>query len=162
MVDFIPAAFVIVLTTDALVTQALTIAHRAVKRAFVFVPAGLVVVCCVLGLSDPALTLVVDHVSSSHFNRYIGKMTLSITNNTGATLTPHVMVVVGNDHPVGFWAPAGGEPLEIPAHSTSSVVLRPPPYMAPPKYRETWLVEAFTTSPSTMSATSAYSWRFGR
>ncbi len=162
LVDFIPAAFVIVLTTEGVASHVRSGAHEALKRAFVLVPAGLVLICCVLGLSDPALTIKVEHVSSSHFNRYIDKMTLTMTNNTNATVTPHVMVVVGQDHPVGFWSLAGGGTLKIPAHSTRSAVMQPPPYMRPPKYRESWLVEAFTTSPSSMSTTSTYSWRFGR
>lgn len=162
LVDFIPAAFVMVLTTERVPEREVEGVRKNLKRTFVFVPASLVVVCCVLGLSNPALTIKVDHVGSSHFNRYIDQMTLTLTNNTNATVTPHVMVVVGGDHPAGFWSPADGSTLSIPAESTRSVVMGPPLYMGPPKYQESWLVEAFTTSPSSMSTTSAYVWRFGK
>ena len=159
LVDFILAAFVIALTTTPASARRVDGGQKFLKRAFVFVPAGLVVACSMLGLSDPALTIKVNNVGSSHFNRYIDKMTLTMTNNTMVKVTPHVMLVVGGDHPTGFWSVAGGGTLSIPAGSTRTVVMSPPRYMRPPKYRESWLVEAFTTSPSSMSTSSAYEWR---
>lgn len=162
LVDFIPAAFVMVLTTKGTPAIAVETEHIKLKRAFVFVPAGLVIVCCVLGLSDPALTIQVDHYGSSHYNLYIDQMTLTFTNNTNATVTPHVMIVVGANHPTGFWSLAGGNTLRIPPRSTRTVVMQPPRYMGSPKFRESWLVEAFATSPSSMSTTSAYVWPFGK
>lgn len=162
LVDFIPAAFVMVLTTEPVPAQRSDTAHKNIKRASVVVPAGLVVVCCVLGLSNPTLTIKVDHYGSSHYNRYIEQMTLTLTNNTMTTVSPHVMVVVGGDHPVGFWSLANGRKLSIPAESTRTVVMQPPASMEPPKYRESWLIEAFATSPSSMSTSRAYVWPFGQ
>jgi uncharacterized membrane protein len=162
LVDFIPAAFVMVLTTERVPPRWTLSITPVVRRLCVGLPVALTVVAIVSAFSAPPIAIVLDHYGSSSRNEYMKEMTLTLTNDTDSTITPHVMAVVGNGHPVGFWRPANGSVTSIGAHERVTWTLRPPRFMKAPSYRESWLMEVLTASPAALTTTPVYTWPYGR
>jgi uncharacterized membrane protein len=163
LVDFIPAAFVMVLTTER-VPQRWTLRIRPVVRHLcVGVPVAATFVAIVLAFSSAPIAIALDHYGSSSRNQYMDDMTITLTNDTGSAITPHVMAVVGDGHPVGFWRPVNpSAATTIAAHQRVTWTLRPPRYMKAPTYGESWLMEVLTTTPAALTTTPVYTWQFGR
>ncbi len=162
LVDFVPAAFVMALSTHRVPEE--WTAHRAVafRKWFVGAPVVLSVVAVIVAFSSPPIALRIDHYGSSPDNQYMSDMTLTLTNHTGATIHPHVMVVIGSAHPVGFWTLSNGaDHLTLAAHARVTVTLEPPRYMGAPKYHESWLVEVLSKSPAALTTSDVLRWRFG-
>ncbi len=161
LVDFVPAAFVAVLTT-APVPDAWTANARAkFRRVLVLVPAALAVGCAVLAFVGPPLSMRVDHYGTTNDGQFMGPMELTLTNNTSSPIEPHIMVVIGSGHPVGFWTPATSKGIILGAHSTVTSTFLPPKYLLAPQQYENWLVEALTSSPAALTTTPAISWPYG-
>jgi uncharacterized membrane protein len=162
LIDFIPAAFVLALTTQRVPAKWASQRLPRIRLLAIAIPALFSVAAAVWSFSSPTLTITPIAYGSSHFNQYINPMIVSIKNNTDQTVTPHVMVEVGSSHPVGFWHQAKNAPITLAPHQTRIVTLFPPLYMGAPQYQETWLVEALTSSPNSLSVTPAYEWKNGK
>jgi uncharacterized membrane protein len=162
LVDFIPAAFVMALTTQRVPERWSGRTHLVLRRWAVVVPSILAGVALVAAMSFPVITVKAEVYGSSHYNQYINPMYLSFENNTGQTLHPHVMLVVGSGHPVGFWSTLDGSTLTLAPHQTRQLWMKPPLYMGPPSYLQHWLVEVFTATPNSMSVSRAYVWPYGK
>ena len=162
LVDFIPAAFVMALTTHRVPEVWMSNRKTLLRRWAVGAPAALSIVAVVFAFSSPPIGIRIDHYGSSPDNQYMSDMTVTLTNQTSATILPHVMVLIGSGYPVGFWKPSNGtDQLALRAHSRLTVTLEPPKYMGAPKYHESWLVEVLTQSPAALTTTHVLQWRFG-
>ena len=160
LVDFIPAAFVAVLTTSRVVDPPSAHPRLKVQVAAVSVPVVASVLFAVLAFTSPAMTIKVDHYSSTFEGQYIGPLTLTLSNNSSSTIHPHVMVVVGSGHPTGFWTTRSSSNFTIRPHATATATFIPPKFMWAPKHYENWLVEVMTSSPAALSTSPAYSWPY--
>jgi uncharacterized membrane protein len=78
-------------------------------------------------------------------------LTVTVTNRTGATVTPRFMVDLGAPHPTGFWATAGRHPVVIGPHRTATVTLFPPSPMYLPPWASDYVVQAYTAGPDWLS-----------
>ena len=162
LVDFIPAAFVMVLTTEHVPSDWMAPIRPLRRLLSVGVPVGLGVVAIALAFSSPPLSVRIDSYGSSPDNGYISKMTITLTNRTNRPIIPHVMVVIGSGHPVGFWIEKDHVgALLLRPHSQLTVTMEPPKYMRAPNYRESWLLEVTTRSPAALVTTPVYSWPYG-
>lgn len=162
LVDFIPAAIVMALTTHRVPPEWADPFLAKWRRFIVATPLVLGVAAIVYAFSFPVITVKAEIYHSSHYNQYIDPMYMSFENNTSSTLHPHVMLVVGSGHPVGFWTPEGGGPLVLAPHQTTQVWMMPPHYMGPPTYQQSWLIEVLTRGPNAMSVSRVYSWPYGK
>lgn len=162
LVDFIPAAFVMMLTTNRVPSNWMS-NHTSVRRGLtVGVPGALSIVMIVFAFSSPPVGIHVDRFGSSADNQYMNNMTVTLTNFTDAPIVPHVMVLVGSGHPIGFWKPIGGpQPLTLRAHAKVTVTLEPPKHMRAPVYHESWIVDVMTRSPAALTTTPVFTWQFG-
>jgi hypothetical protein len=122
-------------------------------------PAIGVVVASVLAFSSPPLQLSVKAVHRSEYGGFIGSVIVSVRNQTGSTLLPHFLVDTGEDHPSGFWFSATGQQVVLRPHSSATLILRPPVDIDQPGLGSLWLVEAYTTHPTTLSASSLQEWK---
>ena len=162
LVDFVPAAFVMALSTHRVLEG--WVAHRTtmLRRWAVGAPVALSILAAVLAFSAPPMGLRIDHYGSSPDNQYMSDMTITLTNRTNAAITPHVMVLIGSAHPVGFWKPSGGtDQMSIRAHSRATFTLEPPRFMGAPKYHQSWLVEVLTNSPAALTTSHVMRWPLG-
>ena len=159
LVDFIPAAFVAVLTTSRVPEEWAGEARPVLRRVAVATPVSLAVLSAVLAFSGPPLTIQVDHYGATGHNQFMAPMELTLTNNTASSIEPHVMVVVGSGHPVGFWT-TSSSPLVVPAHASVTATFTPPKFLLAPEHYQNWLVEALTNSPAALTTTPAFSWPF--
>jgi len=88
---------------------------------------------------------------------------VSVTNGSGAPVHPRFMVASGGGHPGGFWGAdlrRGQDP--IPAGSTSVFALHPTTTTWTPTHGQGWLVLAYTTAPSAVSASERQVWQLGK
>ena len=161
LVDFVPAAFVALISTQ----REGGVRTRRVRSALLrggalALPVAASVVMMVLAFTSVPLSISVDHYSAHDHNQYMGPITLTLTNHTSSAITPHVMVVIGSGHPVGFWKPDGTHVATVPPHSSVTAVWTPPRYMLAPEQYENWLVEVLTSQPNALATTPAYSWPY--
>jgi uncharacterized membrane protein len=160
LVDFVPAAFVAVLTTTRVADAWAANARPTLRRTLVIIPSALAAVCAVLAFVAPPLSMRIDHYGTTNDGQFMGPIEMTLTNNTSSPIEPHIMVVVGSGHPVGFWTPATSKKIILPAHSTETSTFVPPKYLLAPRQYENWLVEALTSSPAALTTTPAYSWPY--
>jgi len=161
LVDFVPAAFIAIISTQRVTDEWPRITRSALRRgAAVAAPVAVSFVMMVLAFTSAPLSIKVDHYSAHDHNQYMGPMTLTLTNHTSSGITPHVMVVIGSGHPVGFWTPDTTQPLQVPPHSSVTMVWTPPRYMFAPEQYENWLVEVLTSKPGALATTPAYRWPY--
>lgn len=160
LVDFIPAAFVAVLTTSR-VPEAVAVHARALlRRVALAAPLVLAALFVVRAFTDPPISLKLDQYGVIGVGPFMGSMVLTVTNNTASPIHPHVMVVIGSSHPVGFWSTPSTNDLVVPAHATVTTTFVPPKFMWAPQQYDNWLVEALTSSPAALTTTPAYSWPY--
>jgi hypothetical protein len=159
LVDFIPAAFVIVLTTTRVPDP--NRLRPWLRRSIVAVPAAFAVLAATFAFLSPPLGVKLDAYGSIDDNQYFGDMTVTMHNNTDHSITPHLMVVVGTEHSDGFWRPdTNSGTLTLAAHATVKTTFTPPANCWAPDREENWLVEVLTASPSALMTTPAYKWPY--
>ena len=158
LMDFVPAAFVAVLTTTRVPEVWAGQGRPVARRVAVAIPVSLAVVTAALAFSGPPLTIRVDHYGATGHDQFMAPMELTLTNNTASPIQPHVMVVVGTGHPVGFWTTSS--PLVVPGHASVTATFTPPRFLLAPEHYENWLVEALTSSPAALTTTPAFTWPF--
>jgi hypothetical protein len=161
LVDFIPAAFVIVLTTSRVPVAHAWETRPVLRRGVVAVPTLFAVMVATYAFFSPPLNVKLDSYSSIDDNQFFGDLTVTMHNNTDRPITPHLMVVVGADHPVGFWRPVTATgTLTVAAHATVTTTFAPPKYCWAPDRDENWLVEVLSASPPALMTTPAYRWPY--
>jgi len=162
LLDLIPVAVVAlatVTTTRAPAPPSVRLGRRRPSPALlVALPAAGVIVASVLAFASPPLQLSVQSVNPSPQGESIGTVTVAVRNRTDATVSPHFMVDTGNAHPSGFWSSVTGQPVVLAPHSTVTLTLRPPVSVGQPQLGSRWLVEAYTTQPSSLSASPLQVW----
>ena len=163
LVDFAPAAFVMVLSTDRVPEAWLSLKNRWLHYGAVALPALLAAVFAGVAFVSAPLSISVLSYGSSSFNQLMNPVVLKITNNTNTAITPHVMSVIGSGHPVGFWTTdSGAKSFNIPAHTSVIITMKPPLHMQPPSYKKSWLMEVLTDKPASLVTSDVYSWPYGR
>lgn len=162
LVDFAPAAFVMVLTTDRVPAAWLNLKNKWLHYGSVALAALMALAFAILAFVSAPLSIAVLSYGSSSFNQVMNPVVVKITNNTNAPITPHVMSVIGSGHPVGFWSPESGPQLfSIPAHTSVTITMKPPLHMQPPSYKKSWLMEVLTDKPASLVTSNVYSWPYG-
>lgn len=160
LADFIPAAFVAMITTARVIEHPGSRIRRELRVATVITPIVVAALFVVFAFSSPAISIKVKHYGPLNNDQFIGPLTITLTNNTSMTVHPHVMVVVGSGHPVGFWTTRSPDNLAIQPHATITTIFVPPKYMLSPKKHENWLVEVMTSAPAALSTSPAFSWPY--
>ena len=161
LVDFVPVALVVVLTTSRVSVKPITVRSTVVRRSIVITPILLALLCATLAFRSAPLTVRVNHYSATRDGQMMGPLGLTMRNNTSHPITAHVMVVVGADHPDGFWRPKDSNgPLIIGAHSQVTATLQPPKFLSAPRFHDNWLVEVLIARPAALVTTPAYSWPY--
>jgi hypothetical protein len=161
LVDLLPAAVIAALSVrgpSAPVPSALGPRAVPARRALLAV----VGVCCPGAVVASALAFVgaplqmsVGGIVTSHGDRELDAVTVSVVNRTGSRLTPHFMVNTGSN-PQGFWTAAGHGPVVLGPHSSVTVTLYPPATATSPQRGAGWLVEAYTGSWLSTTPTTAF------
>ena len=129
----------------------------------VAVPTAAAVVLSVLALAvPPPLDLTVRSVAASDAATSFRAVTLTVTNTTDGTVTPHFIVSVGVGHPDGFWYAADRRPVVLGPHDSTTVTITPTGYSSAPSHGTHWLVEAYTSSPEALSTTPLLFWTLGK
>lgn len=159
LVDFIPAAFIASLTTRPVVNPRPRDPRSAWLMLGVAVTSFGLIVSSFLG---SPLSVRVDHVKVTRVGLRFTKLEVTLVNHTSAPIRPHVMVVVGSSHPVGFWDFVGhpGGVVLAPG-MTERVWLRAPANAYTPARHENWLVEVTSASPAFLVTSPARQWRRG-
>lgn len=158
LVDFVPAAFVAILTTSQ-VDGPRGVTRMRVLRVGVVVPLTLAIVGATFAFTSPPLSIQVVHYQSTNHGQFLGPLTLTISNNTDHTIKPHIMVVIGARHPAGFWTPLTPRKAQIPAHASVMITYLPPAFLSAPRRNENWLVEATSMAPEALTTSPTLSWR---
>lgn len=78
-------------------------------------------------------------------------VTVDVTNQTAAAVTPRFMVDLGAPHPGGFWEAAHRRPVVVGPHRTATVTLYPPAPVYLPPWASDYVVQAYTTGPDWLS-----------
>ncbi|MDE3008159.1 MAG: hypothetical protein KGJ10_03940 [Acidobacteriota bacterium] len=159
LVDFIPAAFVASLTTRAV---AVPPPARRTSAWLALGTFGLSLAFIVSAFVGAPLSVRVDHVNVTRVGLRFTRIELTLVNHTSGAVRPHVLVVVGSSHPVGFWTFVGhpGGVLLAP-HAHERFWLRAPAEAYAPARHENWLVEVTSASPAFIVTTPARQWRRG-
>lgn len=157
LVDFVPAALVMALTSRPAAPRT-----RRRRRWSVAVPATLSFVLALSAFIGSPLAIRVNDVRVTRVGLRFTTMSLTLTNHTTSAISPHVMVVVGSSHPVGFWrfvgAPRG---VTLGPGQRRTFTLRAPQLMYTPARHENWLVEVTSSSPAFIVTTPAQRWLRG-
>ncbi len=158
LVDFVPVAFVMALSTRRTISRSL----NPRRRWYVLAPAVCSLVLAVSAFVGNPLGIRLNDVHVTRVGLRFTTMSLTLTNYTSTPVRPHVMVIVGSAHPVGFWsfvgAPAG---VTLGAHQVRTYVVRAPQLMYTPARYENWLIEVTSSSPAFVVTTAPQRWRRG-
>jgi hypothetical protein len=136
---------------------------RAVRHWRLVAAGGL---CAVLGTVGWALTarspmsLSIQSVRTTGQLATIEQVTLTVANNTGASLRPAFTVENGTTM-TSFWQRVSG-PAVLQPHQQASYTIAAPSYFAMPSIQNGFQVLAFTSAPASVSRTSTYlasTWR---
>jgi hypothetical protein len=119
------------------------------------------VVLAALAFVSPPLQIGVQSVRTSGGTTSLDSVTVTVHNNTDRNLTPHFMINIADTHPAGFWYPAHHRTFSLGPHRSSRVTLYPGSYAGSPLHGSHWLVEAYTSSPATLSTSTPQLWRLG-
>lgn len=158
LVDFVPAALVMALTTRRVVARA----RGPQRRWYVVGPAALSLVLAVSAFVGTPLSIRLNDVHVTRVGLRFTTMSLTLTNYTSTPLTPHVLVIVGSSHPVGFWSFVGApEGVTLGAHQARTYVVRAPQLMYTPARHENWLIEVTSSSPAFVVTTPSLRWQRG-
>ncbi len=114
--------------------------------------AAVTCVTAVLSLTGAPLDLAYRSASIGS-RRLLRSVTVTVTNRTATTVTPHFMVDDGAPDPIGFWTIADRRPVEIGPHRSRTVTLFPPSSTYLPPEASDYVVQAYTTDPEAVSTT---------
>lgn len=158
-VDFFPAAIVAAATTTRADGEFLAGLSTRAKRLVLAGPVALLLVVAGYSFTSPALNVRLITFSTAYNNVYLATVKVELTNNTSAPLNAHLMVRIAADHPTGFWLnSSNSNSLYLPAHQTKIFELHQPAWTFAPRTGEHWILEAFTSSPQTLSTSVPFVW----
>jgi hypothetical protein len=120
------------------------------------------VVAAALAFASHPLDLSVRSVTTSAHAVRIEAVTVTVVNSTDRPLTPHFMVTIASGHPDGFWQTVDRRPVVVGAHGATTVTIVPDQPTAAPVHGTHWLVEAYTSSPSSLNTTGLLFWTLGQ
>lgn len=124
------------------------LSRYAAITAAAFLPAAVVFGAAA---AEPApLTLKIDSYLTSAQLDSVQTVTITATNHSGHTLTPHFMAVHGNGMVSASWNVISG-PKTIRAHSWAQYVVTAPSVSAMPPITDSLKLEAVTDTPATVS-----------
>ena len=112
---------------------------------------------CALAFSSHPLSLKIDGVQVRAEGRQIESVTVTARNLTDAPQRPHFAVNPGAGT-AGFWPTTSGGQLVLGPGRTVTVTLLAPVATTAPQPGARWLVEAYTSSPSTLSTSALEVW----
>jgi uncharacterized membrane protein len=164
LVDLFPAAIVAAISVSPAARTAVATRAGRLRLPYGLAaigPALAAVLVSVLAFLSPPLQLAVRSVITSHAATSLDAVTLTVSNTTGQTVTPHFMVTVGSSHPDGFWHSAHRGQVVLGPHDSTTVTLRPGSYFGAPAHGSHWLVEAYTSSPEALSTSPLLFWQLG-
>ncbi len=173
LVDLFPAALVAALTItsrsgvqEETGTRAPSARWRRSGLVVAWASAAVAMGLVVTGFTSAPLTLKVDQVgvADPHApgSTFFTDLVVTVHNTTGHDLTPHFMVDIGHDHPVGFWrvtAHDGSWP--VAAGGTTTLFLRPEVPTATPVNGQYWLLDAYSSGPAALSTSPLAQWHLG-
>ncbi len=110
-----------------------------------------------LALSSHTLGIKVDGVKTAKRGSDVAAVTLTVQNLTASTERPHFLVNPGSGE-AGFWKLAGGRDVVLAPRATETFTLYAPISTTSPQHGAKWLVEAYTSSPDTISTSSLETW----
>jgi len=144
-----------IVTTKGTHSPATTWRLRGVRVAPLAVGALALGTAVTAGLSFTGAPLALTFRSAKvgPLQQHLYSVTVTVTNRTGATETPHFMVDLGYVHPDGFWSAAHGRAVVIPPHGTTTVTLYPPTNVYLPASAADYVIDAYTSSPKALSTT---------
>jgi hypothetical protein len=120
------------------------------------------IVVSVLAFASPPLDVAVRSVATSEQASVLDAVTLTVENTTDRPVTPHFMVAINSGHPSGFWRPTNHRVLVVAPHATATLTIVPTRFTWAPSRGTHWLVEAYSTSPDTLSTSGLLFWTLGK
>lgn len=161
LVDFLPAAIVAVATVRNVESESGFSFSKGHARLAVAIPSVLAGSFVVAAFAMPVLSLATVSVTSSDQGQSIIAIRVKLTNDTNATVRPHLMVDTNTAHPDGFWIPSHHSEIVLAPHETEQVILYPPTWVWAPGKGQFLVVQAFTKTPASLSTTVPYRWLKG-
>ena len=161
-IDFFPAALALAASDDQ--TPSLPRAPRPRRVAIAGVSVSLLAsaVLVVAGFSQAPLSVQLRGFTLGSNIHQMASLTVRLTNTTNTVEHPHVMVVVGAQHPNGFWRSADGGPVVLAPHASRTFTLVSSSTQWTPSYNQNWLVEVALDHPAALVTTPAMLWRLNR
>ena len=159
--DFVPVAIVAAFSVEATSFVLVPRLRPRLRGAITVLPVLGVALCLVLSFTRPVLTITVGEVTLKKGTSLYDTMLVRLTNNTGSTVTPSVMVLENDTHPTGYWRLPSGGTLTLGPHATKTVMLVAPPGTPTSLRDQYWIVTAVTPSPASVSSSSPMQWQFG-
>lgn len=127
-------------------------ALRRLRDGLLFAPAA---GCLLLALATPQpLTLGIVSARSNPITDSVSRLTVAARNTSGDTLLPH-FAVNSSGQATPFWRVLSG-PRTIRPHAVATYVLEPPQATAAPGNGVTFLLQAVTDSPRTISSSGRF------
>ena len=159
-------SYLVMLVPAALAAAATTSRPRRLTAArhwrWVTAGGGLAALAAVIAaLTTPSpLSVSIESVHTTGQLATVGQVTLSVTNNTGASVRPAFTLQNGTVM-TAFWQPESG-PAVLGPHQHARYTIVAPSFPAMPSIQSGFQVLAFLSSPASVSRTSVYlasSWR---
>lgn len=125
---------------------------RPLRWAAVPLAAGAAGAVALGALVPPPLSLRVEAMTSTGQLQSIDRLRLLVRNRTSAPLSPRYTIMASGQQS-SFWRVARGD-SRIPAHSSAVVNLEAPDAQSMPSLQGAFIVDAFTSSPATLSTTT--------
>jgi len=114
-----------------------------------------------LAFASHPLGISVDGVKVDGGGRHLEAVTVTVRNLTRAPQRPHFTVNPGAGTS-GFWPMSPPAPLVLGPGKTATVTLEAPVTTSAPQPGARWVVEAYTSSPSTLSTSTLQVWAGSR
>jgi hypothetical protein len=170
LIGFVPIALVAAITAnparaigDAMDLDRLRErSSRWIGPVLVALPLAIAALLVVLAFSSAPLEVAVERFSTSGHSTVLRSVTVKLTNTTGQSLVPEVLVDLRSPHPNGFWLRADGRVAQPLAPGASVTITYIPSALEwAPLHGQFWLVDVYTTSPTALSTSPAMRWKLG-
>ena len=162
LLNFFPAAILAGLSVTSVGIQARVTMPAWVRRLLGTAPWIATVLLATLALSRAPLSITVGPVQTSNNYHVFTSIQLTVHNNTRQNATPHFMVALGGSHPSGFWdATLSQGVFPLAPGASATVTITPTRWTWAPNRADYWLVDAFTSTPQTLSTSQLQRWPLG-
>jgi hypothetical protein len=156
LIDLFPVALVAVLTTTPAPKRAGAVLWGRVRGSelVVAILAVATALAASLSLAGGPLVLGLRSASIGRSQEDLRSVTVWVDNPTDGTVVPHFLVAAGAPHPTGFWKPGDGRTVVLGPHRSATLTLFPPTPTYLPRAGSDYVVQAYTSDPSSLSTTS--------